>query len=129
MFNKNKKKGAKVMVVEDDALLSQVLSKALTAEGFSVISVKDGLDAISLGKKHIPDVILLDLILPSLDGFGVLENLKSDNTTKNIPVAVISNLDNVADIKSVKVLGAEEFFIKANTELEKIVKFVKSKIK
>lgn len=113
------------MVVEDDALLTSVLTEALKKEGLDVANVMNGNEVLEVAKKFQPNIILLDLILPGLDGFGVLGQLKADEQTKNISVAVMSNLDDVGDIKSAKALGAEEYFIKANTLLEKIVDFVK----
>lgn len=126
MFEKKKK--AKILIVEDDALLMDILSKTLIKSNFEVVSVMNGLDVQDIAKKEKPDIILLDLIIPNLDGFGVLKFLKEDPLTNKIPVAILSNLDNVADIKSGMALGAEEFFIKANTKLEKIVKFVSDKV-
>ena len=125
MFGKNKLK--KVLIVEDDALLAQVLVRAFVDEKFEVLNITDGLAVLDATKRFKPDAILLDLILPGLDGFAVLKQLKADVQTSHIPVVVVSNLDDVADVKSAKVLGAEEFFIKANTKLEKIVNFVKGR--
>ena len=81
-----------------------------------------------MAKKFQPKIILLDLMLPGIDGFEVLKQLKESEETKNIPVIVISNLDQVSDVKSAKVLGAEEYFIKANTQLQKIIDYTKSRI-
>lgn len=122
MFNKNKKK--KLLIVEDDALLSQVLSKSFLEKDVEVSVVDNGLKVLESAKKFGPDAILLDLVLPGLDGFAVLKQLKSAKETKKIPVVILSNLDAVADIKSTQVLGAEKHFTKANTELKKIVDFI-----
>jgi len=126
IFRKNK--GYKALIVEDDALLSGVLTKTFAENGFKVIGVENGLDVLDIAKKQKPDIILLDLIIPGLDGFGVLKQLKNDKDTKDIPVVVISNLDGEADVKSAKVLGADEYFIKANTKLKKILKFAQYKV-
>lgn len=126
MFDKKEKK--KVLIVEDDALLSQVLNKNLIDEGFELLIVENGLEVFDAAEKFKPDIILLDLILPGLDGFAVLKKLKSEESTKKIPVAIISNLSSASDVKSARVLGAETYFIKANIQLEKIIKFVKSKL-
>jgi len=128
MFGK-KKQLKKALVVEDDALLSRVLSTYLADSGFNVQVVANGLEALGKAKEFKPNVILLDLILPGLDGFAVLKQLKEEATTKNIPVIVVSNLGDVADVKSVKALGADGYFIKANTRLEDIVKFAEKLIK
>ena len=134
MFKKlfGKRQGAKekkkVLSIEDDALLAKVLIEGLTLEGYDVLNVPDGLIAIDETKKYNPDIILLDLILPGIDGFEVLKQLKADSATKDIPVIVVSNLGSVADVKSVKALGAEEYFIKANSEMEEIFQTIKKRI-
>lgn len=126
MASENEKK---VLIVEDDALLAQVLANSFNEEKFGVLNVSNGLEVVEQAKKFEPAAILLDLILPGLDGFAVLKQLKDDEKTKNIPVVIISNLTEAADIKSALALGAVEYFIKANTQLEKIVGFVKKIIK
>lgn len=123
-----KKEKKKVLSIEDDALLAKVLVEGLTLEGYEVLNVNDGLKAIDQVEGYRPDIILLDLILPGIDGFEVLKKLKDNNITKNIPVFVVSNLGSVADVKSVKALGAEEYFIKANSEMEEIFKKIKKRI-
>lgn len=127
MFGLGEKKSKKVMLVEDDALLAQVLATALKNEDFEVVIVSDGLEALDTAGKIHPSLILLDLILPGMDGFAVLKELKEDSKTSDIPVVIISNLDSVSDIKSTKVLGADKYFLKADSNLDEIVKFVKSK--
>ncbi|OGL97298.1 hypothetical protein A2318_01405 [Candidatus Uhrbacteria bacterium RIFOXYB2_FULL_45_11] len=127
MFEKKSQKKAKqkvLLIVEDDALLSRALADAFATENFDIIRVANGLEVQETVEKKIPDVILLDLILPGLDGFAVLKQLKSDTKTSAIPVVIVSNLGSVADVKSAKSLGAEAYFIKANTEIEQIVEFV-----
>jgi len=129
MFGRKKTNPKKILIVEDDSLLLKVLSAAFLAEKFEVMTVENGLEATEMVEKFSPDIILLDLIIPGIDGFAVLKQLKENSDTKKIPVAVISNLGTPGDIKSTKALGADEYFIKANTEIEKIVSYVKSKLK
>lgn len=129
MFGRKKNVSKKVLIIEDDSLLLKVLSAGFLDEKFEVATVENGLEALEAVKKFMPGIILLDLIIPGIDGFAVLKQLKEDDETKKIPVVVISNLGSEADIKSTKALGADEYFIKANTELEKIISFVKSKLK
>jgi DNA-binding response OmpR family regulator len=130
MFGAKKKApGKKVLIVEDDSLLAKVLSESFLTEKFQVATADNGLNVAEAVKIFSPDIILLDLIIPGLDGFAVLKQLKSDAKTKDIPVAVISNLGDVGDVKSTKALGADEYFIKSNTAMDKIVKYVKDKLK
>lgn len=127
MFGKKKKK--KVLIIEDDALLARVLAEGFNEAGFETFNVVDGMAAIGAVKKFVPDVIILDLILPGIDGFEILKQLKSNDKTEKIPVIVTSNLDSAPDVKSVKALGAEAYFIKANVQLEKIIDFTKKTVK
>ncbi len=125
---KKKNKSKKILIVEDDSLLLKVLSTTFLSEKFEVVTVENGLEVLGAAKKFMPDIIMLDLIIPGIDGFSVLKQLKEDDATKNITVAIMSNLGSVGDVKSTKALGADEYFIKANTEIEKIVKYVKAKL-
>ena len=129
IFGKKKPETKKVLIVEDDALLSKVLLESFLTEKFEVTVVDNGTNVDKTVKDFNPDIILLDLIIPGIDGFEVLRQLKSDKKTENIPVAVISNLGDAGDIKSTKALGADEYFIKSNTEMNKIVDYVKNKLK
>jgi DNA-binding response OmpR family regulator len=105
------------------------LSESFLEEKFQVATVDNGLNVAEAVKDFGPHIILLDLILPGLDGFAVLKALKSNPKTEKIPVVVLSNLSDVGDVKSTKALGADEYFIKSNTEMSKIVKYVKNKLK
>lgn len=71
---------------------------------------------------------MLDLILPGLDGFEILKQIRADKELKNIPVFVVSNLGSVSDVKSAKALAADEYFIKANTEVDSIIKAINKKL-
>jgi len=127
---KGKKNSAgRVLIVEDDALLSKVLSQGFLSEKFEVATVGNGQEVAEAVSKFSPQVILLDLIIPGIDGFAVLKMLKGDDKTKGIPVAIISNLEEAGDVKSTRALGADQYFVKANTEMKAIIQYAKSKIK
>jgi DNA-binding response OmpR family regulator len=129
MFGRKKATNKKVLIVEDDSLLAKVVSETFSQEKFEVATVGNGLEVMSAARKFSPDLILLDLIIPGIDGFAVLKELKEDDKTKNIPVVIMSNLGTPGDVKSTKALGADQYFIKANTEVEKIIDYVKDKLK
>lgn len=113
------------MIVEDDALLAQVLMDKFGKEDFLAVNVVNGLEVQAKAVEFKPAIILLDLILPGLDGFEVLKLLRADNKTKNIPVVVISNLGEESDVRSAKALGADDYFIKANISLDKLLQNVR----
>lgn len=119
----------RVLIVEDDAMLSRVLAESLKAEKFKIEVIPDGSLVLEEAIKFQPHIILLDLILPGIDGFEVLKQLKEETKTTGIPVVVLSNLDQVSDVKSVKALGADQYFLKATTGIEVIVDYVKNSLK
>jgi DNA-binding response OmpR family regulator len=115
----------KVLLIEDDKFLRRVLEKKLSAEGFELVSVLDGEEALEKIISDKPDIILLDIILPKRSGFLVLENIKKDPELKRVPVLIISNLGQEEDIKKGLSLGAIEYFVKAKVSLDDVVKKIK----
>lgn len=112
---------AKILAVEDDIFLKELLAGRFSGGDYTVFHASTGDEALGLAKEESPDVILLDIILPGMSGFEVLENLKADEATSSIPVIILSNLGSEEDIKKGKELGAEDFLIKANNSLDAIV--------
>jgi DNA-binding response OmpR family regulator len=111
----------KVLVVEDDPLLKNLLAVKLTASGCLPLYVDDGLKVFSLAETFKPDVILLDLMIPGMDGFGVLEQLGKSPELKNVPVFVFSNKSSEEDKARAFALGAKLFRQKAETSLTSVV--------
>ncbi len=112
--------GKKVFVVEDDRFLHRLLTDKLQQWKAEVSSSFDGAEAVEKIRKEMPDIVLLDIILPGADGFQILESLKKDDALKNIPVIILSNLGQEEDIEKGTKLGAEDFLIKANFTLDEI---------
>ena len=115
----------KVLIVEDDEFLRSLAAKRLEKEGYSVEVALDGETAYPKAVEVMPSMILLDLLLPGIDGFGVLEKIRADEKTKDIPVVVFSNLGQKEDIEKAKKLGANDFLIKANFTLDDVTAKVK----
>ncbi len=129
LFGKKKKANNRALIVEDDAMLARVLAESLQAEKIKISVVDNGSDVMGAVIKFGPGVILLDLILPGLDGFAVLKSLKDETKTADVPVVVVSNLYQVSDVKAVKALGADQYFLKSNTDVKVIVDYVKKVLK
>lgn len=110
-----------ILIVEDDKFLRELFVRKLFSEGFEVDSAIDSDEAFDVLSKKKPDVIFLDLILPGMDGFEILARIKKDDTIKNIPVLVISNLGQKEDIDKAMQLGATDFLVKANFTLDEII--------
>ena len=104
-----------ILLVEDDGFLASIYAQKLEVEGFDVSLATNGEDGLRLAMKDHPALILLDLIMPKLDGFQVLERLKGDAETKAIPVLVLSNLGQKEDVDRCMALGAAGYLIKAHT--------------
>jgi DNA-binding response OmpR family regulator len=111
-----------VLLVEDDNFLIEILVKKFKAAGYKVLHAGNGKDALRKAHDEDIDLIMLDIILPGMNGFETIQKLKDDQTTAGIPVAFLSNLGQKEDIEKGKRLGAVDFIVKANHSLDEIVK-------
>jgi DNA-binding response OmpR family regulator len=116
----------KILIVEDDDFLLQMYVTKLELEGFQVISAIDGIKGLKLAKKDKPDLVLLDLQLPSMSGFEVLENLKQDDEIKQIPVLILTNFSQKEDIERCLNLGASDYLIKAHFVPSEVISKIKN---
>src|SRR3989344_1263360 len=115
----------KVLVVEDDKFLRELLVRKLYSEGFTVESAIDAGGAFEILNKFTPNIILLDLILPGIDGFEILSRIKKNNALVGVPVIILSNLGQKEDIDRAMSLGATGFMVKANFTLDELVSKVR----
>lgn len=113
----------KILVIEDEKPLAQAINLKLSHEGFEVSIAQDGEEGLELIKQSKPDLVLMDLIMPNLDGFGLLEKLREEKIETK--VIVLSNLGQEEDIERTKQLGAIDFFVKADFALSDLVEVVK----
>ena len=111
----------KILFIEDEAALQKALGEVLAQEGYEVIPALNGEIGLSLAKAKTPDLILLDLILPKLNGFQVLEHLKAESVTRDIPVIVLTNLEGTEEVDKAIQLGAKTYFVKAQYSLSELV--------
>ncbi|MDD5251645.1 MAG: response regulator [Patescibacteria group bacterium] len=114
MTEEQPKKKAKVLIVDDDAFLAGIYATKLELEGFEVASARDGEEGVKVALEEKPDLILLDVLMPKLDGFEVLKRLKSEETTKDIPVIMLTNLGQKEDVEKGISEGAVDYLIKAH---------------
>lgn len=115
----------KVMVVEDDLTLAKIYKTKLTKSGFDVLHVCDGKQCLEEVNEFMPDIILLDIIIPKLDGFSVLQELKNNLRTKKIPVIMLTNLGQSEDRDKGKKLGACDYLVKSNFTPAELIKKIK----
>lgn len=110
-----------VLIIEDEQFLCRLLVKKLGSSGFAVHVALDGENGLKVVQRKLPDIILLDILLPGIDGFEVLRRLKSNVNSKGIPVIIISNLSEARDIDKAKQNGATDYLIKAQSSPQQIV--------
>ncbi len=118
-----------VVIVEDEKMLADMYTTKFSMEGFDAKKANDGQAGFDLVKKVKPDIVLLDIIMPKIDGFGVLKKIKTDKTLQDIPVILLTNLGQDEDIKKGKQLGAADYFVKANHTPAEVVQKVKQVLK
>ena len=121
----SEKKPIHVMLVEDDQFLSDIYQKKFTMEGFKISYADNGEKGLEEIKKKKPDIILLDVLMPKMDGFTVLEKLKEDEKVKDIPVILLTNLGQKDDVQKGLDSGAVDYLIKAHFKPSEVVDKIK----
>ncbi len=117
----------RVLLAEDDRFLRKAAGAMLRRQGFTVLTAEDGEEALRIARAETPDLILLDLIMPKMQGFEVLKALKCDPQTSTIPVIILSNLGQESDSKAAREMGALDYWVKANLDLEELVRRIERK--
>lgn len=115
----------KILIVEDDAILQNALGAYLVAEGFEIKNAGDGEVGVQMALSEKPDLILLDIVLPKKDGYAVLSEVRSNESTKHIPIVLLTNLGSISDVEKALELGATTYLVKADYKLEEITAKVK----
>lgn len=110
-----------ILIVEDDKFLRELIARKLLDEGYEVSEAVDGNEGIKKVKETKPNLVLLDLILPGIDGFAVLSQMKDDPVLASIPVIILSNLGQKEDVEKGLKLGAVDYLIKAHFAPDEII--------
>jgi DNA-binding response OmpR family regulator len=119
---------AKILFIEDDPLINKIYSTRLKADGHEVVTAENGEEGIKIAEQIIPDVIVLDVMMPRVDGFAVLSRFRSNEQLKLKPILMYSNLNNEEEIKRAKQMGVTEFLVKANLSPTQMVDKIKTYI-
>lgn len=119
------KKAMKILIVEDDAVLQKALSEYLSAEGFEVVCAGDGELGVQMTISEKPDLVLLDIVLPKKDGYGVLQDIRQNVEVKNTPIVLLTNLGSISDVEKALELGATTYLVKADYKLEEVTAKIK----
>ncbi|MDD5568966.1 MAG: response regulator [Candidatus Pacebacteria bacterium] len=115
----------KILIIEDDKFLRELMVRKLLSMDFEIVSAVDGEDGLTKIKSETPDLVLLDLILPGINGFEVLEKAKKDPATAKVPIIILSNLGQSEDIEKGMKLGAKDFLVKAHFTPQEIANKLK----
>ena len=116
----------KILIIEDDDFLRSLAVTKLEKEGFTVSMAANGQEGLATAQKELPELIILDLMLPIMSGFDVLASLKATDATKAGKIIVFSNLGEEADIKKCLDMGANDYLVKANFTLDELVDKIKT---
>ena len=118
-----------ILIIEDDKFLRELIAQKLIKEGFEISEAVDGEEGMKKVKEEKPDLVLLDLILPGIDGFEVLSKMKEDPALASIPVIILSNLGQKEDVEKGLKLGAVDYLIKAHFTPGEIIEKIKAALK
>jgi DNA-binding response OmpR family regulator len=114
-----------ILLVEDEPLLANLLKQRLEREGFGVTLARDGAEGLRLLQEGEHLLLLLDIILPKISGFELMETMKSDPRLAKVPVIIISNLGQDSDVARGQSLGAAAYFVKAKVSIDELIAEVK----
>lgn len=115
----------RILIIEDDPFLSEIYVTKFDQEDFEVDIAKDGKEGFAAAKESRPDIVLLDVVLPEVDGFEVLRLFKKNSFLKNIPIILLTNLSQKNEVEKGMKLGASAYFIKAHFTPTEVVEKVK----
>ena len=118
-----------ILIIEDESLISNMYSHKLSTDGYDVLNANNGNEGVKLAKENIPDLILCDIMMPDKDGLSTLKDLKSDESTKNIPVIMLSNLADDKYVMQALDMGAVSYLVKSNVLPPDVVIKVKEVLK
>jgi len=118
----------KILLIEDDAFLLSMYAAKFELENFKTLAVDNGEKGLELAKKELPDVILLDIMLPEMDGFEVLREIKNNEALRATMVILLTNLSQREEVEKGLALGAEDFLVKAHFTPSEVVEKVKQKL-
>lgn len=118
----------KILIVDDEPNVIQILTEKLGSEGFVVDSARDGHEALSKVEIDKPDLILLDIVMPKLDGISVLKKVKENSQTQNIPVIILTNLYDDKKVAEVINAGGTDYLVKVEHPIKEIIAKVKEKL-
>ncbi|MFZ2303466.1 MAG: response regulator [Minisyncoccia bacterium] len=117
-----------ILVVEDEEPLQMVLRDVLTVEGYKIIEAKNGIEGLEMSLKEHPDLILLDILMPKMDGLEMLKKLREDDWGRKVPVIVLTNLSDNEDVSKAVEEDVFEYFVKTDIRIDEVITRIREKI-
>jgi DNA-binding response OmpR family regulator len=121
-------KSQTILIVEDEAALLQTLAETFKAAGFTVLQARDGKEGLGVALVNHPALILLDIVMPVMDGMAMLERLREDRWGKEVPVILLTNLSDPAKVSEALAGGAYDYLVKTDWKLDEVVERVRYRI-
>ncbi|MBU1176947.1 MAG: response regulator [Patescibacteria group bacterium] len=118
----------KILIIEDEEILLELIQKKLVQEGYQVNIARDGLEGLEKLREEKPDLILLDIVMPRMGGFEVMEEIKKDDNLKGIPIIIISNSGQPVELSRAKELGVVDWLIKTDFDPTEVIIKVKKQL-
>ncbi len=118
----------KVLIIEDEQILLTLLVRKLKEEGYEAMGAYDGEEGMKKVREFMPDLVLLDIVMPRKDGFTVMEEMQADEKLKNIPVVIISNSGQEVELDKARELGVKDWLIKTEFDPKEVIEKVKKQI-
>ncbi len=118
----------KILIIEDDITLSLTLGDNLSHEGFEIVRAKDGEEGLAAALSSKPDLILLDILLPKMDGLTLLNKLREDGWGKYVPVIILSNLSASTNVSSALSNDVHQYLVKIDWKIEDVIKKVREEL-
>ncbi len=118
-----------ILLIEDDPNLAELYQETLTDERFGVRAVADGALALATARDYQPDLILLDLLLPGIDGSTLLRMFKEDDKLRSVPVIILTNISSADKIKELMTIGASDYILKVDVTPDEVVRRIRKVLK
>ena len=118
----------KILIIEDEEIILDLLKKKLAQEGFEISIAENGEEGLRIMKQVLPDLVLLDIVMPKMGGFEVMEEMRKDSELKRIPVIVVSNSGQPVEIDKARELGAKDWLIKTEFDPKEVIDKVKRQL-
>jgi DNA-binding response OmpR family regulator len=115
----------KIVIVEDAELIAQLLERRLRAEGYYIFVAKDGEEGLETIQREKPDLVLLDIVLPGMNGFQIIEQLKKDRLLRDMRIIIISNSGQSEEIEYAKEIGVSDWLVKTEFDLQEVIEKVR----